>query len=99
VRAVRQRIRVAPSAELTQAKPPRQAIIEIETVDGRHLRHHTRAVLGTPANPMSTAEVAAKARDLMEPVLGPDRTDRLVGAVLDIERFGPVKGLRPLLRT
>jgi 2-methylcitrate dehydratase PrpD len=99
VRAVRQRIRVAPSAELTQAKPPRQAIIEIETADGRHLRHHTRAVLGTPANPMSGAEVAAKARDLMEPVLGPDRTDRLVGAVLDIERFGPVKGLRPLLRT
>jgi hypothetical protein len=46
---------------------------------------------------MSTAEVAAKARDLMEPVLGPDRTDRFVEAVLDIERFGPVKGLRPLL--
>ena len=98
VRAVRDRIRLVPSPELTQAKPPRQAIIEIETRDGRSLRHHTKAVLGTPANPMSEAEIAAKARDLVAPVLRSERTETLIESLLAIERFGPVSGLRPLLQ-
>jgi len=98
VRAVRDRIRLVPSPELTQAKPPRQAIIEIETRDGRSLRHHTKAVLGTPANPMTEDEITAKARDLVVPVLGFERSERLIESMLAIDNVGPVSGLRPLLQ-
>lgn len=94
---LRTRIFAMPSKDLTLAKPPRQAIIEIETTDGRTLRHHTRAVLGTPANPMTRAQVAAKARDLIDPVLGADRASRLVDAVLSIDAMPDVRALRPLL--
>jgi 2-methylcitrate dehydratase PrpD len=98
VRAVRQRIAVMPSPELTQAKPPRQAIIEIETSSGEKLRHHTKAVLGTSVNPMSEEEVAAKAQDLTVPALGADRAQELIETLLAIESFGPVTGLRRLLQ-
>lgn len=94
---LRRRIFAIPSKELTEARPPRQAIIQIETTDGRSLRHHTRAVLGTPANPMSRAEVVAKARDLIDPVLGADRAARLVEAVLGVDALVDVRALRGLL--
>jgi hypothetical protein len=42
------RMKASPARQLTDATPPRQAIIEVTTTDGRRLRHHTRAVLGTP---------------------------------------------------
>lgn len=98
VLALRSRMKAIPSRDLTEARPPRQAIIEIDTNDGRQLRHHTRAVLGTPANPMSRAQVVAKARDLIEPDLGPARTDALIDVVLDIDRLPDIRALRPLLR-
>ena len=34
------------------AVPARQAIVKIETADGRTLSHRTYAVRGTPGNPM-----------------------------------------------
>ena len=94
---LRKRIFASPSKELTEARPPRQAILEIETTDGRSLRHHTRAVLGTPDNPMSRDQVAAKARDLIAPILGSGRGEELVDTVLHIDRFTDVRDLRPLL--
>ena len=95
--AMRALISAIPSNELTHATPARQAIIEIDTVDGRHLRHHTRAVLGTPANPMSQAQVQAKALDLMAPVLGDDGASQLADTLLCIEDLTDVRALRPLL--
>lgn len=95
--ALRQRMKAIPSKDLTEARPPRQAIIEIETKDGRTLRHHTRAVLGTPANPMTRMQVVAKARDLIQPGLGPARAAALIDAVLDIDRLPDLRALRPLL--
>ncbi len=97
VRALRARIVAEPSAELTAARPPRQAIVTIETRDGRRLSHHTRAVLGTPANPMPADQVVHKARDLIAPALGGEKTDRLIQALLDIGSLPKVRDLRPLL--
>ncbi|MEM9781015.1 MAG: MmgE/PrpD family protein [Pseudomonadota bacterium] len=97
IQELRARIIAEPSAELTEARPPRQAIVTVETTDGRVLRHHTRAVLGTPANPMTGDQVADKARDLIEPVLGPDRTARLVETVRALDTVADVRELRPLL--
>jgi 2-methylcitrate dehydratase PrpD len=98
VLAVRARIAAVPSAELTAARPERQAIVEIETTDGRRLAHRTRAVRGTPDNPMTTDEVTAKARDLMAPVIGSERAEQLIAAALDIEAVADMRDLRPLLQ-
>jgi 2-methylcitrate dehydratase PrpD len=98
VQAIRRRITVAPSPELTVAVPARQAIVAIETSEGKTVRHRTTAVRGTPDNPMETAEVEDKARDLMEPVIGADRAGQLVKAVAALERMRRVTELRPLLQ-
>lgn len=96
VLALKGRITLQGSAALGRAKTT-QAIVEIATRDGRRLRHHTKAVRGTAANPMPRAEVAAKARDLLRPVIGPRRTERLIDTVWNIERVRDARTLRPLL--
>jgi 2-methylcitrate dehydratase PrpD len=98
IRELRKRIFAIGNKELTESLPPRQAIVEITTTDGRKLRHHTRAVLGTPANPMNAEQVAAKALDLMAPILGDDQAGKLIHSVLSIERLGDVRELRRLLQ-
>jgi 2-methylcitrate dehydratase PrpD len=85
VLAVRKLIELIPSQELTAAHPPRQAIVEIALRDGRVLSHRTRAVRGTADNPMTRAEVEAKALDLMRGPLGSDRARTLVEACRTIE--------------
>ncbi|MGH6895751.1 MAG: MmgE/PrpD family protein [Geminicoccaceae bacterium] len=97
--ALRRRIRLVPDAELTRALPPRQAIVEIETPDGRRLAQRTRAVRGTPDNPMSRREVEAKAQDLLAPTLGAERARALTIEIRRIERQTTVRALRPLLQT
>jgi 2-methylcitrate dehydratase PrpD len=85
------------SATLGRAKTT-QAIVEITTRDGRRVRHHTRAVRGTAANPMPRAEVAAKARDLLQPLLGNRRAQKLIDTVWQIEGVNDIRALRPWLR-
>jgi 2-methylcitrate dehydratase PrpD len=98
VLAVRGLVEAVPNQELVTAVPARQSIVKIETADGRTLSHRTYEVRGTPGNPMNADEVAAKALDLMAPVLGKDRASQLVAAVDKFDSFGPVSGLRPLLQ-
>lgn len=87
VSALRQRAKVVPSAELTIARPRRQAIVEIRCKDGRTLRHHARVVRGTPDDPMSRQEVLDKARDLIAPIMGDERTEEIIAALLGMERL------------
>jgi 2-methylcitrate dehydratase PrpD len=98
VLALRARIRLLPDSALTLALPPRQAIVESTTRDGRQLREHARAVRGTPENPMDRPEVEAKALDLLAPVLGAERARALAEQVWRIERVKAVRALRPLLQ-
>lgn len=98
VLAVRQRIEAIPSAELTAARPARQAIVEVDCADGRSLQHRTRAVLGTPDNPMTADQVEDKARDLIAPILGPQQTEDLIAALRSLESLNDVRQLRPLLQ-
>jgi 2-methylcitrate dehydratase PrpD len=97
IMAVRRLIELVPDAELTIATPARQAIVEIETADARHLRHHAKAVRGTPENPMDGHEIEAKALDLMVPVLGPDRANALISRVLRLDEVTKVVELRQWL--
>jgi 2-methylcitrate dehydratase PrpD len=98
IRAIRERIEARPSKELTEAKPARQAIVEIETNDGRKLSQRTRAVRGTPDNPMTQDEIDRKASDLMVPVIGRERAETLVAMVNRLEALPSVLMLRPLLQ-
>ena len=98
VLAIRKLVEVVPSRELQMAVPARQAIVRIETADGRSLSHRTYVVRGTARNPMDAKEVEAKALDLTAPVLGTARANELIAAVNNLDRFGPVSGLRRLLQ-
>ncbi|MDP3715363.1 MAG: hypothetical protein Q8R21_03025, partial [Burkholderiales bacterium] len=93
---LKERIELKGSAVLGRAKTT-QAIVEITPRDGRRLRHHTKAVRGTAANPMPRKEVAAKARDLLLPLLGRRHSEKLIDAVWNIEGLHDVRALRPLL--
>jgi 2-methylcitrate dehydratase PrpD len=98
VQAVRSRIQMIPSAELSAAVPARQAIVEIELADGRTVRHHAKAVRGTPDNPMTTKEIEAKAIDLVAPIIGQGRGEQLVAAVRGLDAMRSVRELRSLLQ-
>ncbi len=98
VLAVRRLVEAVPNQELVTAVPARQSIVTIETTDGRTLSHRTYEVRGTPGNPMNADEVAAKALDLMAPVLGDGRAKELIAAIYGLDTFGGVAGLRPLLQ-
>jgi 2-methylcitrate dehydratase PrpD len=98
VLAIRKLVEVVPSEELQIAVPARQAIVNIETTDGRSLRHRTYVVRGTARNPMDAKEVDAKALDLMAPVLGAGRANELIATVGNLDHVGPVSGLRRLLQ-
>jgi 2-methylcitrate dehydratase PrpD len=93
---LRSRIDHLPNPDLTTALPPRQVILTIHTRDGRELRHRTHAVKGTPAAPMSRQEVVDKSTELIEPLLGPDRSSELIGAILGIERVERALDMRRL---
>jgi 2-methylcitrate dehydratase PrpD len=97
VRAIRNLIELVPSAELTVAVLARQAIVDIETTDGRRLKHHARVVRGTPENPMDGSEIEAKALDLVEQIIGADRAKALVAAILRLDDIPHVRDLRQWL--
>ena len=98
IRRVRDYITVVASDELAAAVPARQAIVEVETRAGKRLRHHAKAVRGTPENPMTAGEIDAKARDLVEPIVGAARAEGLVAAVGQLASLRSVRELRPLLQ-
>jgi 2-methylcitrate dehydratase PrpD len=97
VLAMRSKIRLLPSAELTAARPARQAIVEIERIGKETVRHHAKAVRGTPDNPMEVPEIVAKAEDLISPVMGKARAEALIAAVLALDTLETVRDIGPLL--
>jgi 2-methylcitrate dehydratase PrpD len=98
VLALRKRVQLLGDDALSQAMPRREGIVELKLKDGRELAHHTRAVRGTPENPMTRAEVEAKALDLLAPVIGRRRSSALCAAVWGLEKIRDVRALRRLLQ-
>jgi 2-methylcitrate dehydratase PrpD len=94
----RAKVNLMRDEELAKSLPARETVVEIELADGSALSERVSAVRGTPSNPMQRAEVIAKARDLMEPVLGKDAAARLIETVFEIERVGEIRNLRRLLQ-
>ena len=58
--------------------------------DGRTVSHLTRFPPGTKENPASTEVLNGKARDLMMPILGAERTDILIQRVNVLEEVGNI---------
>lgn len=97
VRALRSRVRLVYDDELQRLYPARVAIVEVSTTDGQSYSQRVDAVRGSAENPMSREEVMAKARDLMTPVLGEERSLKLIDFVMNIEKADDVRTLGPLL--
>ncbi len=94
----RAKVQLIGDAELDRQLPARIAIVEVTLTDGTHLTETVKAVRGTAENPMPREEVVAKCRDLLTPVLGSDRTDKLIQTTLALESLKSVRELRPLLQ-
>ncbi len=76
----------------------RVAIVEVTLSDGTRLSERVEHVRGTPENPMTRDEVAAKARELMTPVLGAAKCSKLIESVLELQNVKDIRELRPLLQ-
>ena len=92
------KVRLVPDEELDRLYPRREAIVELGLVDGTVLTERVSAVRGTSDNPMPRDEVAAKARDLIAPVIGSAGAERLIETVLTLETVKDIRSLRPLLQ-
>ena len=94
----RSKVMYVPDEALAQRLPARVAVVEITLADGTQLSDRVEAVRGTVRNPMTRAEVVDKARDLIAPVIGTARAQKLIDALLRIEAAKDMRQLRPLLQ-
>lgn len=94
---LRSRVKIVPDEEFERRLPRWEATVEVVFKDGTLLTQHVEAPRGTVENPMTRDEVAAKARGLMEPVLGVAVCNSLIERVLGLEKTNDIRELRPLL--
>ena len=95
----RSKVELRADDALSRYLPVRVAIVEVTLDDGTTLSERVEAVRGTPRNPMTRAEVVAKARDLVEPILGREKSSRLIDGVLTIESVQSMREFAAMLRT
>ena len=97
VLAVKERVSLVPDPDLMDPMAPRSARVEVVLKDGTGLSHFTPHAYGTKENPMTTEYVNSKARKLLEPVLGPQRTEAVIERVNKLESLPEVRELMPFL--
>jgi 2-methylcitrate dehydratase PrpD len=94
----RAKVQVLADPRIDAVRPRREAIVELSLADGTQLTQWVKDVRGTADNPMTREEVAAKARDLIAPVLGATQSASLIEKVLALETIKDIRDLRPLLQ-
>jgi 2-methylcitrate dehydratase PrpD len=72
--------------------------VEVTLNDGTVLSERVNDVRGTVDNPMTREEVAQKARDLVEPVLGKANCATLIDKIFGLENVRDVRELRTVLQ-
>jgi len=97
VRAAKERVKLVADPALMDPGAPRSGLVEVTLRNGRTVSHFTRHAPGTKENPLDTESVNAKARLLMEPVLGAERTEEIIRRVNALEEVVDVRELRPFL--
>jgi 2-methylcitrate dehydratase PrpD len=93
----RAKVTVMGDPALMDPAAPRGAIVEVTMMDGRKVEHFTKFPPGTKENPLSTEAVSAKTRDLMVPVLGPNKTAKLIEQINNLETVRDIRQLRSLI--
>ena len=94
----RAKVELISDTELDKLHPMRVSIVEVTLADGTKLSERVEAVRGTAENPMAREEVVAKARELTAPLLGADKSAKLIQKILALETVKDVRELRPLLQ-
>jgi 2-methylcitrate dehydratase PrpD len=97
VLAAKERVQLIADPALMDPAAPRSGLVEVTLRDGRTVSHFTRHAPGTKENPLDTDSVNAKARLLMEPVLGAERTEEIIRRVNALEEMDDARELRPFL--
>jgi len=98
VLAAKERVQLIADKALMDPAAPRSGRVEVTLRSGNTVSHFTRHPPGTKENPLSTERVNEKARLLMTPVLGAERTEELIRRVSALEKLKDVRELQPLLR-
>ncbi|WP_397452800.1 MmgE/PrpD family protein [Pseudomonas sp. NA-150] len=93
----RAKVSVVVDKALDDPAAPRGAIVSVTLNDGQTFTHHTRYPSGTKENPLSVEAVNAKVRDLIVPVIGSRRSEKLIDAINHLERVKDIATLRELL--
>jgi 2-methylcitrate dehydratase PrpD len=97
VRAVKSRVELVADRSLMLPEAPRSGLLEVTLTDGRTVTHLTRHPPGTKENPLTTERVNEKARSLMVPVMGAQRTEALIARVNALENVADMREFRSLL--
>jgi len=95
----RAKVQLVRDEGLEKLMPKRVAVVELTMGDGKVLSERVETVRGTAGNPMTREEMIAKARDLIVPVLGADKFQKLSDKIFALESVKNVAELRPLLQT
>jgi 2-methylcitrate dehydratase PrpD len=96
IMAERDKVKVVGEQSLMDPSAPRGAIVEVTMTDGKKVEHFTKFPPGTKENPLSTEQVATKTRDLITPVLGKEKSEKLIAQVSSLEKVKDIRTLRPL---
>jgi 2-methylcitrate dehydratase PrpD len=97
VNDLKSRIELIGDPTLQDREFPRQVDLTIITRSGRSFAKRLKTYRGTPENPATSEEVEAKARDLIEPVIGATQGEALIRAVSALERVEDIRELSALL--
>jgi 2-methylcitrate dehydratase PrpD len=97
VLAAKQHVELIPDRSLMDPEAPRSGLVEVTLRGGQMVSHFTRHAPGTKENPLSTERVNEKARLLMTPVLGAERTEEVIQRINALEILNDVRELRPFL--
>jgi len=97
VQELQSRIQILPDPEMSSFFPNCNAVVEVTARGGRKFRKQIKTFSGNEDKPLSTEEVEKKAAELLEPVLGAQRSRQLMDAVGRLETIPTIHELRPLL--
>jgi 2-methylcitrate dehydratase PrpD len=97
VRNLRARIELIGDPALDDAAFPRQVRLTMILNGGSQFEKQLITYRGTPENPASNDEIEAKARELLEPVIGREQAEALIRTVGNLETVADVRELRSLM--
>lgn len=92
---MKKRITLIGDEKLAAAEISRQGIVEVITKDGTEFKEHVVTVRGSAQNPMNSDEVEEKCLGLIVPVLGKERSRKLIDGIWNLENIKNVRSLRP----